>query len=186
MSPAWTAADLARDLPVAEGLVVVDAAAYNGEPVLQMAPHFAGWDGPPRMRWVLHHAAGSAETPIESLGRFGCIEGNLPIPIANAWVGRHGPGTSSRWAYGPGTGLRLRAMVHKSTTIGLMRLASCRSKMSASGSCGAWVWTSLGMGRHWHTGNVLRSPNVFVPCCKTIHHARSRFAGGSTCRGKVR
>jgi hypothetical protein len=91
MSPAWTAADLARDLPVAEGLVVVDAAAYNGEPVLQMAPHFAGWDGAPRMRWVLHHAAGSAETPIESLGRFACIEGNLPIPIANAWVGRHGP-----------------------------------------------------------------------------------------------
>lgn len=91
MSPAWAVADLARNAPVLNALVATDDALHSGEPVREMAHHFAGWDGVARMRWVLEHADPAAESPLESLGRFACIQFNLPMPVSNAWLGRDGP-----------------------------------------------------------------------------------------------
>jgi hypothetical protein len=37
------------------------------------------------------HADPNAESALETLGRFACIEYDLPLPVSNAWVGIDGP-----------------------------------------------------------------------------------------------
>lgn len=91
MSAAWTVADLARTAPVHHALVVADAALRAGEPLADVVPLFRGWAGGDRMRFVIAHADARSESPIESLGRFVCLRFKLPMPVANAWVGRRGP-----------------------------------------------------------------------------------------------
>ena len=49
------------------------------------------WSGVERSRWVVQYADPCAETPIESLGRFVCLPYDLPMPVANAWVGELRP-----------------------------------------------------------------------------------------------
>jgi hypothetical protein len=44
-----------------------------------------------RARWVVHQANPAAESALETLGRFGFIEYQLPLPVANAWVGDDEP-----------------------------------------------------------------------------------------------
>lgn len=91
MSPAWTVADLARTAPVHHALAAADAALHADEPVREVADAFIGWDGASRMRWVLDHADPLAESPLETLGRFTCIQFKLPIPVTNAWIGDRRP-----------------------------------------------------------------------------------------------
>lgn len=49
------------------------------------------WARVSRARWVADQADPCAETPIETMGRFTCIEFNLPMPVSNLWVGPDGP-----------------------------------------------------------------------------------------------
>ena len=91
MSREWAVADVARSSPVRYALVVADAAARAGADLHAGARHMTGFTGAPRARWVAQHADPLAESPIETLGRFTCIEFDLPRPVSNAWVGADGP-----------------------------------------------------------------------------------------------
>jgi hypothetical protein len=91
MSQAWTAVDLARRAPLHHALVVADRVARHGHDLASAARCMAGWPGAHRSRWIAEHADPNAESPLETLGRFTCIEFDLPLPVSNAWVGRDGP-----------------------------------------------------------------------------------------------
>ena len=91
VSRAWAAVDVARKAPLASGLVVVDAAQRSGANVVEAARHMRHWPGVIRAKWVVNQSDPGAETPLETLGRFTCIEFGLPKPVSNAWVGRDGP-----------------------------------------------------------------------------------------------
>jgi len=91
MSREWAVADVARTSPVPDALVVADAAARAGADLQVAVGHMRGWPGVHRARFVAAHADALAESPIESLGRFTCIEFDLPMPVSNAWVGADGP-----------------------------------------------------------------------------------------------
>jgi hypothetical protein len=49
------------------------------------------WPGMSRARWVVDHADPCAESALETLGRFACLEALLPMPVSNAWVGDDRP-----------------------------------------------------------------------------------------------
>jgi hypothetical protein len=91
MSQSWTAVDLARRAPLHHALVVADHVARNGGDLSAVAGCMAGWPAAHRSRWVAEHADPNSESPLETLGRFTCIEFDLPMPVSNAWVGRDGP-----------------------------------------------------------------------------------------------
>jgi hypothetical protein len=67
VSRAWAVADIARTGPILPALVVG------------------------RARWVAEHADPRAESPLETLGRFTCLQFDLPLPVPNAWVGADEP-----------------------------------------------------------------------------------------------
>jgi len=48
------------------------------------------WKGVDDARWIAEHSNPNAETALETLGRFTCIEFALPRPVCNAWVGAEG------------------------------------------------------------------------------------------------
>lgn len=73
------------------GLIVADAAARAGADLEEVVDLMCGWPGIIRARWVAEHADACAESSIESLGRFTCLEFRLPLPVSNAWVGLEGP-----------------------------------------------------------------------------------------------
>ncbi len=91
MSREWAVADVARSGPLPHALVVADAAARAGEDLHAATRHMGGWAGVHRARWIASHADPLAESPIETLGRFTCIQFDLPMPVSNAWVGRDSP-----------------------------------------------------------------------------------------------
>ncbi|PSL04684.1 hypothetical protein CLV30_105150 [Haloactinopolyspora alba] len=91
MSREWAVAEVARTGPIPHALVVADAAASTGADLHEGAAHMSGWVGVHRARWVAAHADPLAESPIETLGRFTCIEFDLPMPVSNAWVGAERP-----------------------------------------------------------------------------------------------
>jgi hypothetical protein len=91
VSRAWTVADLARTAPVPHALVVADAAVRQGVDLDSVLQHMARWKGIHRARWVTRHANPAAESALETLGRFTCMEFDLPMPVCNAWVGSSGP-----------------------------------------------------------------------------------------------
>jgi hypothetical protein len=91
VSRAWAAVDTARSVPPRHGLIVADAAARAGADLEEVVDLMRGWPGIIRARWVAEHADACAESPIESLGRFTCLEFRLPLPVSNAWVGLEGP-----------------------------------------------------------------------------------------------
>ncbi|MGH8774605.1 MAG: type IV toxin-antitoxin system AbiEi family antitoxin domain-containing protein [Jiangellaceae bacterium] len=90
-SRAWSVADLARFVPLPHALVLADAATRAGDDLGAVLPHFHRWEGVDGARWAADHADGNAESPIETLGRFTCIAFDLPLPVANAWVGENQP-----------------------------------------------------------------------------------------------
>jgi hypothetical protein len=91
VSTEWAAVDLTRTAPLPHALVVADAAVRAGADLRGVLPHFHGWDGIGRARFVAQHAESNSESPLETLGRFTCMEFNLPMPVSNAWVGTDGP-----------------------------------------------------------------------------------------------
>lgn len=91
MSRAWATCTIARFAPIVDALITADAAARTGADLRDTLRHMSGWPGIARARWVAEHADPAAETPIETLGRFTCIEFGLPMPVANAWVGADEP-----------------------------------------------------------------------------------------------
>ncbi|MFW6091263.1 MAG: type IV toxin-antitoxin system AbiEi family antitoxin domain-containing protein [Actinomycetota bacterium] len=91
MSTEWSVADLARTAPLPHALVVADAVVRIGGDLRGVLPHMGHWPGVHRSRWVAEYADSAAESPLETLGRFAFLEFDLPLPVANAWVGRDGP-----------------------------------------------------------------------------------------------
>jgi hypothetical protein len=91
MSPGWAVAEAARSGPVLPALVAADAAAAAGHDLRPVVPAMAGWLGVARARWVAEHADPRAESPLETLGRFTCLQFDLPLPVCNAWVGENEP-----------------------------------------------------------------------------------------------
>jgi hypothetical protein len=87
---AWMVVDLARIADRAAALVVADAVLHGGTAIssLQRAlDQMRGWPGTDAAAWVVQHADRDSETPLETLGRLACIDGGLPIPKSNVWVG---------------------------------------------------------------------------------------------------
>ncbi|SDU87255.1 Transcriptional regulator, AbiEi antitoxin, Type IV TA system [Jiangella alkaliphila] len=91
MSPAWAVCTLATTAPVIDALIAADSAVRSGADLDDALRQMGRWPGKGRARWVATHADPCAETPIETLGRFTCIEFGLPMPVANAWVGADQP-----------------------------------------------------------------------------------------------
>jgi hypothetical protein len=91
VSQEWAAADVARMAPVPEALVVADAVARSGFDTREAIGHMGHWPGIVRARWVAEHADPRAESPLETLGRFACLQFDLPLPVCNAWVGENEP-----------------------------------------------------------------------------------------------
>lgn len=91
MRPGWAVADIARHGPILPALVAADAATAAGEDLLAAVRAMAGWPGVGRARWVAEHADPRAESPLETLGRFACLQFDLPLPVSNAWVGADEP-----------------------------------------------------------------------------------------------
>lgn len=93
-SPGRTVVDIARTSPTASALVVADAAVASVTSREQLDEAMARADGTPGARnasWVVRHADGHAESPLETLGRLTFLEAGLPVPVSNPWVraGRH-------------------------------------------------------------------------------------------------
>lgn len=91
VSRSWAAIDVARMAPVPHALVVADSAVRAGADLHDALRHMARWEGIARARFVAAVADGNAESSLETLGRFACLEFGLPMPIANAWVGADRP-----------------------------------------------------------------------------------------------
>ncbi len=91
VSRSWAALDVARMAPVPHALVVADSAVRGGADLHEALQHMAGLAGIARARFVAAVADGNAESSLETLGRFACIEFDLPMPVANAWVGAGEP-----------------------------------------------------------------------------------------------
>jgi hypothetical protein len=91
VSRAWAALDVARKSPLSDALIVADAAARTGADLAEAVQFMHRWEGIAQASWVAQHANGNAETALETLGRFTCIEFGLPMPVCNAWVGVDGP-----------------------------------------------------------------------------------------------
>ncbi|WP_148262478.1 hypothetical protein [Hoyosella subflava] len=80
---------LASSLPIA--LAIGDRALRRGANLKNAVRDMRGRSGIARARWVAEHATPSAESPLESVGRFAAYAGYLPLPIPNAWVGNGKP-----------------------------------------------------------------------------------------------
>ncbi|PZF80542.1 type IV toxin-antitoxin system AbiEi family antitoxin domain-containing protein [Jiangella anatolica] len=91
MSPAWAVIDAARTGPIVPALVAADAAAAAGHDLRDAVGAMAGWPRVARARWVAEYADPRAESPLETLGRFACLQFDLPLPVSNAWVGAEEP-----------------------------------------------------------------------------------------------
>lgn len=90
-SAAWNVADVARTVRLPHSLVVADAAKRQDVDLEGAARQLARFPGAGRARWVAKYVDGTAETPLETLGRFTFLEFDLPLPVLNAWVGFDGP-----------------------------------------------------------------------------------------------
>ncbi|WP_245597221.1 hypothetical protein [Jiangella gansuensis] len=91
VSRAWAVADVARGSPIPAALAMADAAVRLRQDLADAVQHMTRWPRVHRARWVVEHADPLAESPIETLGRFTCIQFGLPMPVSNAWVGVDGP-----------------------------------------------------------------------------------------------
>lgn len=88
---AWAVMEIARRSRLPHSLVVADRALRLGADLTGVGTQLARWKGAGRARWVAEHADPAAESPLETLGRFAFLEHDLPLPVANAWVGHDRP-----------------------------------------------------------------------------------------------
>lgn len=88
-SVARTVVDIARGDREA-GLTVADAALYEGlTSVAELSAavgRSAGWAGNATARWVVQHADGRSESPLESLTRSCLLVAGLPAPDLQVWI----------------------------------------------------------------------------------------------------
>lgn len=91
VSREWAVGDVARLAPVPDALILADSAVQAGADLTVIPELFRSWRHAPRARWVAAHADGLSESALETLGRFTCLQFNLPIPVSNAWVGEVRP-----------------------------------------------------------------------------------------------
>ena len=90
---ARTVVDLARVESFTSGVVVADAALRAGTPIeelLAVSERCAAWPRAPRVRPVLAHADGRAESPLESLSRAGFVRQGIPRPELQTEVWHRG------------------------------------------------------------------------------------------------
>jgi hypothetical protein len=90
VSPAWMVCDLARTAARPAALIVADAVMRAGTSRSELhgvIGQMSHWSGVSEASWIAEHGDGRAESGLETLGRLGCIEGDLPVPLSNVWVG---------------------------------------------------------------------------------------------------
>jgi hypothetical protein len=89
-SVARTVVDLCRERPFAAGVVTADSALFRQQcsaDELDVALHrCAGWPGIKQARVAVAFADARAESPLESLCRVACHEGELPPPEPQLWI----------------------------------------------------------------------------------------------------
>lgn len=85
-----TVVDLCRERPFHSAVVTADSALFRelcGRAELEAAlDACAGWPGIVAAREAIAFADGRAESPLESLARVGCHEGDLPRPTPQLWI----------------------------------------------------------------------------------------------------
>ncbi|TDD41664.1 hypothetical protein E1263_42430 [Kribbella antibiotica] len=82
-STARTVADLARELPTREAIVTVDDALRSGTTFDELAAVLERqeqWPGVRRARATIAFGDARAESALESIARFRCVAGGLPMP----------------------------------------------------------------------------------------------------------
>lgn len=87
--PVHTAIDVARHRSRVEGLMVADQVLHGGahaDQFAELAAHMANYPGIAEARWVIEHADGRAESPLESAGRYVLLSEGLPRPVVNPWI----------------------------------------------------------------------------------------------------
>jgi len=87
---AWMTVDIARTADRPSSIVLADAVLHRGISRRALGAARAlmrGWPGAQDAAWVVVNADGRAESALESLGRLTCIDGGLPVPLSNVWVG---------------------------------------------------------------------------------------------------
>ncbi len=81
--------DLARYGSRLQGLMVADAVLASGTSIEVLADIIDNLDlyhGIRNARWVLEHADGRSESPLETTGRLVCIQFGLPPVVCNPWI----------------------------------------------------------------------------------------------------
>ncbi len=87
---AWMVVDLARVADRSAALVLADAVLHRGTVMTNLRRalnQLCGWPGSGAVAWVVDRADGRSESALETLGRLACIDGCLPVPLSNVWVG---------------------------------------------------------------------------------------------------
>lgn len=85
----YTVVDVARHGSRLQGLMVADAAIASGcdrNLLSDVAENLRLYHGIEAARWVIEHADGRAESPLETAGRLMCLQFGLPKVIANPWI----------------------------------------------------------------------------------------------------
>lgn len=86
---AYTAVDVARHGSRLQGLMVADAVLAGGgqlEALTHVADNLRHYRGIESARWVIEHADGRAESPLETAGRLVCLQFDLPPVVVNPWI----------------------------------------------------------------------------------------------------
>lgn len=89
VSPAFCAVDLARHLGPRSGLVAADKVLHFGvdrEVMAALTIAMVSYPGIAEAQWVIEHADGRAESPLETLGRYAFISAGLAAPLSNVWI----------------------------------------------------------------------------------------------------
>lgn len=86
---AYTAVDVARHGSRLQGLMVADAALAGGserEVLTDIIENLRLYRGIEAARWVVGHADGRSESPLETAGRLVCLQFDLPPVVTNPWI----------------------------------------------------------------------------------------------------
>jgi hypothetical protein len=89
VSPAYTLIDIARHESPLAGLTAADHLFHHGlhpEVHAGLLPHMSAYPGIQQAAWVLEHADGRCESPLETAGRYVFIQAGMPVPLSNVWV----------------------------------------------------------------------------------------------------
>ena len=88
-SVGYTCIDVMRMGSRLQGLTIADYALAVGisrERLWQIAANLKNYKGMQSVDWILTHADGRSESPLESAGRLACLVFDLPDVIPNPWI----------------------------------------------------------------------------------------------------